>query len=161
MAFALHQEKKLPVTTVRLFNTVGPRQSGRYGMVVPRFVQAALKNEALTIYGDGTQSRVFCHVDDAVAAIATIAATDATIGEVFNVGGSGEISIKALAEKVIATTKSYAQDDNKLVMPGYAYVNPFLSFELTKGLSATVNVNNVFDTIGINDDELVTSAANK
>jgi UDP-glucose 4-epimerase len=106
MAFALHQEKKLPVTTVRLFNTVGPRQSGRYGMVVPRFVQAALKNQALTIYGDGTQSRVFCHVDDAVQAIATIAATDATIGEVFNVGGSGEITIKAFAEKVIATTKS-------------------------------------------------------
>ena len=103
MAFALYKEKKLPVTTVRLFNTVGPRQTGRYGMVVPRFVQAALKNEALTIYGDGTQSRVFCHVDDAVQAIA---ATDATIGEVFNVGGSGEISIKALAEKVIATTKS-------------------------------------------------------
>jgi len=106
MAFALHQEKKLAVTTVRLFNTVGPRQSGRYGMVVPRFVQAALKNEALTIYGDGTQSRVFCHVDDAVQAIATIAATDATIGEVFNVGGSGEVSIKELAERVIATTKS-------------------------------------------------------
>ena len=106
MACALHQEKNLPVTTVRLFNTVGPRQSGRYGMVVPRFVQAALKNEALTIYGDGTQSRVFCHVDDAVAAIARIAATDATLGEVFNVGGTGEISIKALAEKVIAITKS-------------------------------------------------------
>jgi len=106
MAFALHQEKKLAVTTVRLFNTVGPRQSGRYGMVVPRFVQAALKNQALTIYGDGTQSRVFCHVDDAVQAISIIAATDATIGEVFNVGGSGEVSIKQLAEKVIATTKS-------------------------------------------------------
>ena len=106
MATALHAQSKLPVTTVRLFNTVGPRQTGRYGMVVPRFVQAALKNQALTIYGDGTQSRVFCHVDDAVQAIATIAATDATIGEVFNVGGSGEITIKALAEKVISTTKS-------------------------------------------------------
>ena len=106
MAFALHKEKKLPITTVRLFNTVGPRQSGRYGMVVPRFVQAALKNEALTIYGDGTQSRVFCHVDDAVQAIATIAASDTTIGEVFNVGGSGEVTIKDLAEKVISTTKS-------------------------------------------------------
>ena len=106
MASALHAQSKLPVTTVRLFNTVGPRQTGRYGMVVPRFVQAALKNEALTIYGDGTQSRVFCHVDDAVQAIATIAATDATVGEVFNVGGSGEITIKALAEKVISTTKS-------------------------------------------------------
>jgi UDP-glucose 4-epimerase len=106
IATALHTQSKLPVTTVRLFNTVGPRQSGRYGMVVPRFVQAALKNDALTIYGDGTQSRVFCHVDDAVQAIATIAATDSTIGEVFNVGGSGEITIKALAEKVISTTKS-------------------------------------------------------
>ena len=106
MAFALHQEKKLPVSTVRLFNTVGPRQTGRYGMVVPRFVQAALKNEQLTIYGDGTQSRVFCHVDDAIEAIVTLAQTDSTIGDVFNVGGSGEVSIKQLAEKVIATTKS-------------------------------------------------------
>jgi UDP-glucose 4-epimerase len=108
MATALHTQTKLSVTTVRLFNTVGPRQTGRYGMVVPRFVEAALKNEALTIYGDGTQSRVFCHVNDAVQAIATIAATNATIGEVFNVGGSGEISIKALAEKVISTTKSHS-----------------------------------------------------
>ena len=106
MATALHTQSKLAVTTVRLFNTVGPRQTGRYGMVVPRFVQAALKNQALTIYGDGTQSRVFCHVGDAVQAIATIAATDATVGEVFNVGGSGEITIKALAEKVISTTNS-------------------------------------------------------
>jgi UDP-glucose 4-epimerase len=106
MAFALHQEKKLAVTTVRLFNTVGPRQSGRYGMVVPRFVQAALKNEPLTIYGDGTQSRVFCHVDDAVAAIAKMAATDATIGDVYNVGGTGEVSIKQLAEQVLAVTGS-------------------------------------------------------
>ncbi len=106
MATALHTQSKLPVTTVRLFNTVGPRQTGRYGMVVPRFVHAALKHEALTIYGDGTQSRVFCHVDDALQAIATIAETDSTIGDVFNVGGSGEVTIKALAEKVIGTTKS-------------------------------------------------------
>jgi UDP-glucose 4-epimerase len=106
MAFALHQEKKLPVTTVRLFNTVGPRQTGRYGMVVPRFVQAALKNEPITIYGDGTQSRVFCHVADAVQAIAAIAATDSTIGDVFNVGGTGEVSINQLAEQVLAVTGS-------------------------------------------------------
>ena len=106
MAFALHQEKKLAVTTVRLFNTVGPRQTGRYGMVVPRFVQAALKNEPITIYGDGTQSRVFCHVYDAVQAIVTMAANDATIGDVYNVGGIGEVSIKELAEKVIAITGS-------------------------------------------------------
>jgi len=106
MAFALHQEKKLAVTTVRLFNTVGPRQTGRYGMVVPRFVHAALNNDPITIYGDGTQSRVFCHVLDAVQAIATMAATDSTIGQVYNVGGTGEVSIKQLAEKVIAVTGS-------------------------------------------------------
>ena len=106
MAFALHQEKKLAVTTVRLFNTVGPRQTGRYGMVVPRFVQAALKNEPLTIYGDGTQSRVFCHVADAVTAIVEMAANDATIGDVYNVGGTGEVSIKQLAEQVIKLTGS-------------------------------------------------------
>jgi UDP-glucose 4-epimerase len=108
MAFALHQEKKLPVTTVRLFNTVGPRQTGRYGMVVPRFVQAALKNEPITIYGDGTQSRVFCHVQDAVQAIATMAATEATIGDVYNVGGTGEVTIKQLAEQVLAITNSHS-----------------------------------------------------
>ena len=106
MAFALHQEKKLPVTTVRLFNTVGPRQTGRYGMVVPRFVHAAIKNEPITIYGDGTQSRVFCHVADAVQAIAAIAHTDSTIGDVFNVGGTGEVTIKQLAEQVVALTGS-------------------------------------------------------
>jgi UDP-glucose 4-epimerase len=109
MAFALHQEKKLPITTVRLFNTVGPRQTGRYGMVVPRFVQAALKNEPITIYGHGTQSRVFCHVADAVGAIAAIAATDSTIGDVFNVGGTGEVTIKQLAEQVLAVTGSKSE----------------------------------------------------
>jgi UDP-glucose 4-epimerase len=106
MAFALHQEKKLPVTTVRLFNTVGPRQTGRYGMVVPRFVHAALMNEPITIYGDGTQSRVFCHVADAVQAIAKMAITDSTIGDVYNVGGKGEVTIKQLAEQVLSVTAS-------------------------------------------------------
>ena len=109
MAFALHQEMNLPVTTVRLFNTVGPRQTGRYGMVVPRFVHAALKNEPITIFGDGTQSRVFCHVADAVQAIATMAATDSTVGDVYNVGGTGEVTIKQLAEQVLAITGSQSQ----------------------------------------------------
>ncbi len=109
MAFALHQEKGVPVTTVRLFNTVGPRQTGRYGMVVPRFVHAALNNEAITIYGDGTQSRVFCHVADAVRAIAAIAQEDSTIGDVYNVGGTGEVTIKQLAEQVIAITDSKSE----------------------------------------------------
>jgi UDP-glucose 4-epimerase len=109
MAFALHQEKKLPVTTVRLFNTVGPRQTGRYGMVVPRFVHAALKNEPITIYGDGTQSRVFCHVLDAVSAIAIMASTESTIGDVYNVGGTGEVTIKQLAEQVLLVTGSTSE----------------------------------------------------
>ena len=109
MAFALHQEKNLPVTTVRLFNTVGPRQTGRYGMVLPRFVKAALANEPISIYGDGTQSRVFCHVQDAVKAILTLASTDSAIGEVYNIGGFGESSIKQLAEKIIERTKSTSQ----------------------------------------------------
>jgi UDP-glucose 4-epimerase len=106
IAHALFLTKQLKVTTIRLFNTVGPRQTGRYGMVLPRFVQSALKNEPITIYGDGTQSRVFCHVSDAVRAILTIAKTDSTIGEVYNIGGVGETTIKQLAQKIIERTKS-------------------------------------------------------
>jgi UDP-glucose 4-epimerase len=109
MAFALHQEMNLSVTTVRLFNTVGPRQTGRYGMVIPRFVHAALNNQPITIYGDGTQSRVFCHVADAVQAIATLAATDSTIGDVYNVGGTGEVTIQHLAEQVLVITGSNSE----------------------------------------------------
>jgi UDP-glucose 4-epimerase len=106
IAHALFLTKQLKVTTVRLFNTVGPRQTGRYGMVVPRFIQASIKNEPITIYGDGTQSRVFCHVKDAVKAILMLAATDSAIGEVYNIGGVGETTIKQLADKIIERTKS-------------------------------------------------------
>ena len=106
IAHALFLTKQLKVTTVRLFNTVGPRQTGRYGMVIPRFIQSAMKNEPITIYGDGTQSRVFCHVQDAVKAILTLAATDLSIGEVYNIGGVGETTIKQLADKIIQRTKS-------------------------------------------------------
>jgi UDP-glucose 4-epimerase len=109
IAHALFLSKQLPVTTVRLFNTVGPRQTGRYGMVVPRFVSAALKNEKIQVYGDGTQSRVFCHVADAVAAILALAAEIKTIGEVYNVGGVGETTINQLAETVIKETNSQSQ----------------------------------------------------
>jgi UDP-glucose 4-epimerase len=106
IAHSLHATEGLKVTTVRLFNTVGPRQTGRYGMVLPRFVQAALANQPITIYGDGSQSRVFCHVQDAIKAILTLAATDSTIGDVFNVGGVGETTVKELAEKIIKQTNS-------------------------------------------------------
>ena len=106
MAFALHQQKDLPVTTVRLFNTVGPRQTGQYGMVVPRFVASALNNEPITIYGPGEQSRVFCHVYDAVRGILLLAKSDSTIGDVYNLGGRGEITINQLANQVIGLTNS-------------------------------------------------------
>lgn len=106
MAFSLNQEKGLKVTTARLFNTVGPRQSAHYGMVVPRFVRSALKNDPISIYGNGTQSRVFCHVHDAIEALLALVGTDKTINEVYNVGGTGEITIKELADTVIKETNS-------------------------------------------------------
>jgi UDP-glucose 4-epimerase len=106
VAHTLHKTHGLKVTTVRFFNTVGPRQTGQYGMVVPRFIQSALKNEPITIYDDGSQSRVFCHVEDAIRAVLKLANTDTTIGDYFNVGGTGETTIKELAEKIIQRTKS-------------------------------------------------------
>jgi UDP-glucose 4-epimerase len=109
VAFTLHKTQGLHVTTVRFFNTVGPRQTGQYGMVVPRFIQAAIKNEDIVIYDDGSQSRVFCHVEDAVKAVLTLIETDSTIGDYFNVGGKGETTIKQLAEKVIKQTQSTSQ----------------------------------------------------
>jgi UDP-glucose 4-epimerase len=123
IAFSLNQEKGLKVTTARLFNTVGPRQSAHYGMVVPRFVRSALENEPISIYGDGTQSRVFCHVDDAIEALLSLVATDKTINEVYNVGGTGEITIKELADQVIKETKSQSSIEfiayEKAYAPGF------------------------------------------
>jgi UDP-glucose 4-epimerase len=153
MAFALHQEKKLPVTTVRLFNTVGPRQTGRYGMVVPRFVHAAQKNEPITIYGDGTQSRVFCHVADAVQAIATMAGTDSTIGDVYNVGGIGEVTIKQLAEQALSVTGSKSEitytpysdaypagfEDIERRVPDISKVKGAIGWEPTKDLKQIIS----------------------
>jgi UDP-glucose 4-epimerase len=112
VAHTLHKTHGLKVTTVRFFNTVGPRQTGHYGMVVPRFVQAALKNEDITIYDDGSQSRVFCHVEDAVRAVLSLTDSDSTIGNYFNVGGVGETTIKELAEKIIDRTKSTSKIKN-------------------------------------------------
>ncbi len=109
VAHTLHKTHGLKVTTVRFFNTVGPRQTGQYGMVVPRFIQAALKNEDIVIYDDGSQSRVFCHVEDAVRAVLTLTDTDSTIGDYFNVGGAGEITIKELAAKIIERTNSKSE----------------------------------------------------
>jgi UDP-glucose 4-epimerase len=106
VAHTLHKTHGLKVTTVRFFNTVGPRQTGQYGMVVPRFIQAALNNEDIVIYDDGSQSRVFCHVEDAVRAVITLSETDSTIGDYFNVGGVGETTVKELSTKIIERTNS-------------------------------------------------------
>ena len=100
-AHALFLTKNLKVTTVRLFNTVGPRQTGKYGMVIPRFINAALENKPIKIFGNGLQSRVFCHVTDSVRAILALASDKKMIGEVFNIGGLGEISILNLAKLII------------------------------------------------------------
>jgi UDP-glucose 4-epimerase len=108
-AFQFNKQKGLPVTIARLFNTVGPRQSGSYGMVLPRFVSAALSNQPLTVYGDGTQSRTFSAVSDVVIALTGLLKSKSTIGEVFNVGGNQQITIKDLAEKVIKITNSNSQ----------------------------------------------------
>ena len=106
LAYFYYLENKLPIRIVRFFNTVGPRQVGHYGMVVPRFVSAALKNEPLSVYGSGDQIRCFCHVDDAVRALLLVMDSEKAVGEVFNVGNNQQISIMELAKKVIEITGS-------------------------------------------------------
>jgi UDP-glucose 4-epimerase len=109
LAYAYFVEKKLETRIIRFFNTVGPRQLGAYGMVVPRFVKSAIKNEPITIYGDGTQTRCFAHVYDVIDAVIAIAFADNTIGKVINIGNDFEISINGLAKKIIAETESKSE----------------------------------------------------
>ena len=106
LALAYWKEKKLPVVIVRLFNTVGPRQTGQYGMVVPTFVRQALAGQPITVFGDGTQQRSFTYVGDVVEALVRLAADKRAIGEVFNIGNMGEITIADLAARVKAMTDS-------------------------------------------------------
>ena len=106
LALAYWKEKKLPVIIVRLFNTVGPRQTGQYGMVVPTFVRQALAGQPITVFGDGTQQRSFTYVGDVVEALVRLAADKRAIGEVFNIGNMGEITIADLAARVKAMTGS-------------------------------------------------------
>ncbi|MBP8291554.1 MAG: GDP-mannose 4,6-dehydratase [Caldilineaceae bacterium] len=109
LGLAAHRQYGLPVTVVRFFNTVGPGQTGRYGMVVPRFVRAALQGEPVTIYGDGQQTRCFCHVQDTVRAlVALLDLAEGTSGEIYNIGSSDEITIEHLARTVIERTESAA-----------------------------------------------------
>jgi UDP-glucose 4-epimerase len=106
LALAYWKERKLPVIIVRFFNTVGPRQTGRYGMVIPNFVRQALAGEPITVFGDGTQSRSFTHVADVVAALLKLVVEPRAIGQVVNIGCSEEVTIGALAERVKALTGS-------------------------------------------------------
>jgi UDP-glucose 4-epimerase len=106
LAYFYYLENKLPIRIARFFNTVGPRQVGHYGMVVPRFVSAALKNKPLSVYGSGDQIRCFCHVDDAVRALLLVMDSDNAVGEVFNVGNNQQVTIMDLAKKVIELTGS-------------------------------------------------------
>jgi len=109
LAYFYYLDNKLPIRIVRFFNTVGPRQVGQYGMVVPRFVTAALRNEPIQVYGSGDQIRCFCHVSDAIRALLLVIDSDKAIGQVFNVGNNQQISIMDLAKKVIEITGSNSE----------------------------------------------------
>ncbi|MGQ9504973.1 MAG: GDP-mannose 4,6-dehydratase [Thermogutta sp.] len=106
LAMAYWHHSRMPVVIARLFNTVGPRQTGQYGMVLPRFVQQALKEEPLTVYGDGSQTRCFCHVKDVVQALVKLMELPEARGQVFNIGNNEEVSIRELAERVVRATGS-------------------------------------------------------
>jgi UDP-glucose 4-epimerase len=115
LALAYWREKRLPTIIVRLFNTVGPRQTGQYGMVVPRFVKQAIAGRPLTVFGDGSQTRCFCHVQDVVGALMKLVDTPASVGEVFNIGSTEEVTILQLAE----TVKRLASSSSEIVFVPY------------------------------------------
>jgi UDP-glucose 4-epimerase len=152
-SLAYHRTRGLAVVICRLFNTVGPRQTGTYGMVVPRFVSQALKNEPLTVYGDGSQTRTFTYVKDVVAALTGLMTCEAAVGEVFNIGGTEEVSILALAEKIISMTGStstiemipyedaFARDfeDMQRRVPGIDKIRKAIGFEPATNLDAILS----------------------
>ena len=127
LAYAYFVEKQLETRIVRFFNTVGPRQLGAYGMVVPRFVKSALTDSPITIYGDGNQTRCFAHVYDVIDAMVAIAFAENTIGKVINIGNNFEVSINRLAQKIIEETQS----SSKIVYVSYqeAYGDGFEDME--------------------------------
>lgn len=152
LAYIYWKEKKLPAVIVRLFNTVGPRQTGYYGMVLPRFVGQALKNEDITIYGSGKQSRCFLHVKDAVAALIRLINEPRAIGEVYNVGSQEEITIEMLAKKIIEITKSKSKityisyeeayeegfEDMQRRVPDITKINKLTGFKPTYNLTGII-----------------------
>lgn len=155
LALAYHREKKLPITIVRLFNTVGPRQTGQYGMVIPRFVTQALANKPITVYGDGSQQRCFAFVKDVVKSMALLMESDKAIGEVFNIGSNNEISILELAERV----KQKCQSGSEIIFLPYdkAYDRDFEDMQRrvpdtsklknTIGFAPNVGIDQILDSI--------------
>lgn len=145
LAYVYWKEKSVPSIIVRLFNTVGPRQTGYYGMVVPRFIMQALKNEPVTIYGTGKQSRCFVHVKDVVKALIKLADEPKAVGEVFNIGSQSEITIENLAKEIIQIVKSksgivyipyekaYEEgfEDMQKRVPDTTKINKFIGFKPT------------------------------
>ena len=145
LALAYWREKKLPTVVVRLFNTVGPRQTGQYGMVIPTFVRQALAGRPLTVYGDGSQTRCFGYVKDVVGALVALMDSDESVGEVFNIGSSEEVSIMQLAERVKELTRSESEivtvpyseayeegfEDMPRRVPDTSKVNRLTGFEAT------------------------------
>lgn len=152
LALAHWKETRLPVVVTRLFNTVGPRQTGQYGMVVPRFVQSAIKGETITVHGDGQQSRCFCHVLDVVDALVGLMNCPEACGQVVNVGDDAEISIRGLAERVIALvgssseikTVSYEQaygegfEDMRRRVPSLAKIRRLTGWRARRDLDAII-----------------------
>lgn len=120
LALAFWRERKLPVTVLRLFNTVGPRQTGQYGMVLPRFVRQALSGEPITVYGTGEQSRCFCHVQDVVSGMLACVQCDRAVGEIFNLGSTEEVTINSLARRVLECTRSQSSIEHIPYEQAYA-----------------------------------------
>jgi UDP-glucose 4-epimerase len=152
LAYAYFVEKKLETRTVRFFNTVGPRQLGAYGMVVPRFVKSALANEPITVYGDGKQTRCFAHVYDVIDAVIAIAFASNTVGKVINIGNDSEISINGLAQRVIAETGSKSEivyvpyeeaygdgfEDMERRVPNIELINQLVGWKPNRDLSTMI-----------------------
>lgn len=130
LALAFYNERQLPVTIVRLFNTVGPRQTGRYGMVLPRFIEAAKTNEPIRVFGDGHQSRCFCSVNDTIEALTRLADCPTAPGNIFNIGSTEEVSILELANRIIDITSS--ESEIKLIPYEKAYEPGFEDMQRRK-----------------------------
>ena len=152
LALAYHDQYDLPAIVCRFFNTVGPRQTGQYGMVVPRFVRRALCNQPLEIYGTGRQSRCFCNVADVIGALLKLIDCDQAVGQVINIGSDQSISIEGLADKIIEMTGSKSEkqyisyeqaygrpfDDMQIRVPCLAKINRLIGFQPTYALEQTL-----------------------